>query len=212
MISDGVAYTVTRILEQNVDYGTGVGADYGHPAAGKTGTTEEWSDAWFCGYTPRLGTTVWVGYPKAKIPMTSVHGIRGHRRQLPGPDLAAVHELGDRPARAGVDFPEPMDEPEWKDFERGQYARSFGYYDDGSSAPAETTETTETETETETAPTETVPDAPPAGRPAAAAPAAGHDGRAAAAARRRHHRLRRRNRRRRPPSRRHLRRRPTPAR
>ena len=102
VISDGVAYTVTRILEQNVDYGTGVGADYGHPAAGKTGTTEEWSDAWFCGYTPRLGTTVWVGYPKGKIPMTSVHGISGHRRQLPGPDLAAVHELGDRSARAGV--------------------------------------------------------------------------------------------------------------
>ena len=76
VISDGVAYTVTRILEENVDYGTGVGADYGQPAAGKTGTTEEWSDAWFCGYTPRLGTTVWVGYPKAKIPMTSVHGIR----------------------------------------------------------------------------------------------------------------------------------------
>ena len=75
VISDGVADTVTRILEENVDYGTGVGADYGQPAAGKTGTTEEWSDAWFCGYTPRLGTTVWVGYPKAKIPMTSVHGI-----------------------------------------------------------------------------------------------------------------------------------------
>ena len=69
MISDGVAYTVTQILEQNVDYGTGTGADYGHPAAGKTGTTEEHSDAWFCGYTPRLGTTVWVGYPRGKIPM-----------------------------------------------------------------------------------------------------------------------------------------------
>ena len=44
-------------------------------AAGKTGTTEEHSDAWFCGYTPRLTTAVWVGYPKAKIPMEDVHGI-----------------------------------------------------------------------------------------------------------------------------------------
>ena len=75
VISDGVAYTVTKILEENVQYGTGVGADYGPPAAGKTGTTEEHSDAWFCGYTPRLGTTVWVGYPRGKMPMTSVHGI-----------------------------------------------------------------------------------------------------------------------------------------
>ena len=75
MISDGVAYEVTRIPEENVDYGTGTAADYGHPAAGKTGTTEEHSDAWFCGYTPRLGTTVWVGYPRGKIPMESVHGI-----------------------------------------------------------------------------------------------------------------------------------------
>ena len=43
-----------------------------------------------------------------------------------------------------VEFPEPKDEPEWKDFERGQYARSFGYYDDGSSDDvAPTTESTE---------------------------------------------------------------------
>ena len=53
-------------------------------------------------------------------------GLR-HRRQLPGADLAALHELGDRPAGAGG-VPEPKSEPEWKDFERGQYARSFGYY------------------------------------------------------------------------------------
>ena len=37
VISDGVASTVTKILEENIDYGTGVGADYGQPAAGKTG-------------------------------------------------------------------------------------------------------------------------------------------------------------------------------
>ncbi|MGI9111799.1 MAG: transglycosylase domain-containing protein, partial [Gaiellaceae bacterium] len=75
VISDGVASTVTKILEQNVQYGTGTGANYGHPAAGKTGTTEEHSDAWFAGYTPRLQTTVWVGYPEGKVPMTNVHGI-----------------------------------------------------------------------------------------------------------------------------------------
>jgi penicillin-binding protein 1A len=160
VISDGVAYTVTRILEENIDYGTGVGADYGQPAAGKTGTTEEWSDAWFCGYTPRLGTTVWVGYPKAKIPMTSVHGIRVTGGSFP----AQIWRLFMSSAIGQLEpeeFPEPKDEPEWKEFERGQYARSFGYYDSGGSdyvAPA-TTETTES------ALAETVPDAPAASRP-----------------------------------------------
>ena len=161
VISDGVAYTVTRILEENIQYGTGVGANYGAPAAGKTGTTEEWSDAWFCGYTPRLGTTVWVGYPRAKIPMTSVHGIRVTGGSFP----AQIWRLFMSSAIGKLEpesFPEPKDEPEWKEFERGQYARSFGSYYSGGSGGSATTETTET---TGTAPTDTVPDAPPASRP-----------------------------------------------
>jgi penicillin-binding protein 1A len=75
VISQAVAYEVTQILQQNVLYGTGVGANFGRPAAGKTGTTDEHVDAWFCGYTPQLEATVWVGYPKAEIPMEYVHGI-----------------------------------------------------------------------------------------------------------------------------------------
>jgi penicillin-binding protein 1A len=75
-ISAGVAYDVTRILVQNVLHGTGTKAKIGdRPAAGKTGTTQENSDAWFCGYTPHLSTTVWVGHPEAQIPMNDVHGI-----------------------------------------------------------------------------------------------------------------------------------------
>jgi penicillin-binding protein 1A len=69
VIPDGVAYEVTKILEQNVQYGTGTRAQLGRPAAGKTGTTDGHGDAWFCGYTPNLTTTVWVGYPGARIPM-----------------------------------------------------------------------------------------------------------------------------------------------
>ena len=161
VISDGVAAAVTRILEENVQYGTGVGANYGQPAAGKTGTTEEWSDAWFCGYTPRLGTTVWVGYPRAKIPMTSVHGIRVTGGSFPAQIWrlfmsSAIGKL------EPVSFPEPKDTPEWKTFERGQYARSFGYSSSsGSGYVAPTTETTAT-----APPAGTVPDAPPASRPA----------------------------------------------
>ena len=148
VISDGVAYEVTRILEENVDYGTGTGADYGHPAAGKTGTTEEHSDAWFCGYTPRLGTTVWVGYPKGKIPMESVHGISVAGGTFP----AQIWRLFMSSAIGGaepVDFSEPTDWPEWKEFVRGTEDRSFGYgYDDDDYAPpASTPETTEDEEE-----------------------------------------------------------------
>jgi membrane peptidoglycan carboxypeptidase len=45
------------------------------PAAGKTGTTENYGDAWFVGYTPQLAVAVWVGYPKGLRPMlTEYHG------------------------------------------------------------------------------------------------------------------------------------------
>jgi penicillin-binding protein 1A len=75
VLSDAVAYAVTRILEQNILRGTGERAAIGRPAAGKTGTTDDYTDAWFVGYTPTLATAVWVGYPDAAIPMRSVHGI-----------------------------------------------------------------------------------------------------------------------------------------
>jgi penicillin-binding protein 1A len=73
--SDGVAYEVTRILEQNVQRGTGKSAQIGCPAAGKTGTTDNFNDAWFVGYTPRLSSAVWVGYPNALREMRGVHGV-----------------------------------------------------------------------------------------------------------------------------------------
>jgi penicillin-binding protein 1A len=63
------------VLEKNVQAGTGTAANYGCPAAGKTGTTDEFVDAWFVGYTPDLATSVWVGYPNSRVSMTSVHGI-----------------------------------------------------------------------------------------------------------------------------------------
>ena len=71
-----VAFEATRVLERNIEEGTGTGAAIGRAAAGKTGTTENHGDAWFAGYTPQLATVVWVGYPGKPAPMTSVHGIR----------------------------------------------------------------------------------------------------------------------------------------
>jgi penicillin-binding protein 1A len=74
VMTDGEAYEVTRILEMNVQSGTGTAASYGCPAAGKTGTTDEGKDAWFVGYTPHLSTAVWVGYPDAGIAMPGAQG------------------------------------------------------------------------------------------------------------------------------------------
>ncbi|CAN5503088.1 PBP1A family penicillin-binding protein [soil metagenome] len=74
VITEGEAYEVTKILEQNVQSGTGTRANYGCPAAGKTGTTDEGKDAWFVGYTPKLSTSVWVGYPDAGIAIAGAQG------------------------------------------------------------------------------------------------------------------------------------------
>ena len=74
VMTDGQAYEVTQILEQNVQSGTGTAASYGCPAAGKTGTTDEAKDAWFVGYTPELSAAVWVGYPDAGVAMPGAQG------------------------------------------------------------------------------------------------------------------------------------------
>lgn len=59
-----------------VGEGTGRAAAIGRPMAGKTGTTQNYGDAWFVGFVPQLSTAVWVGYPDKITPMTSVHGIK----------------------------------------------------------------------------------------------------------------------------------------
>jgi penicillin-binding protein 1A len=72
---DGVTAEATKILEMNVQQGTGTAAQIGCPAAGKTGTTDQHSDGWFVGFTPRLSTAVWVGYPNSQVHMyTEYHG------------------------------------------------------------------------------------------------------------------------------------------
>src|SRR5207253_2053435 len=67
---------LTSILEGVIRSGTGQRAALpDRAAAGKTGTTENYGDAWFVGYTPQLATAVWVGYPNKLKPMlTEYHG------------------------------------------------------------------------------------------------------------------------------------------
>ena len=168
VFTDGVAYEVTKILQQNILAGTGTAANFGRPAAGKTGTADDFADAWFVGYTPTLATAVWVGYPRAQIPMTNVHGIRVAGGTFPAQiwhDFM-VAAIGSSPY---AEFPYPSQPVDWQPF-HGQYA----YYgpppctkncDGGKKKDDETTSSGETDTGgggTDTAPpTDTTSPPPP---------------------------------------------------
>jgi penicillin-binding protein 1A len=77
VLTANTAALVTSLLQGVVRAGTGMRAQLsdGRPVAGKTGTTENYGDAWFVGYTPQLVAAVWVGYPNGLRPMlTEYHG------------------------------------------------------------------------------------------------------------------------------------------
>jgi penicillin-binding protein 1A len=169
-ISDGVASEVTQILQDNILEGTGVGANIGRPAAGKTGTTDNHADAWFSGYVPQLETTVWVGYPQGEIPMDNVHGIAVAGGTFPATiwKLFMESALQSSPA---LDWQEPLDPVTWRPFDQGQYGSSLSpppptYY--APPPPSTTTSTTQNKPPTRTtpAPPPPPPVAPPPPPPA----------------------------------------------
>ena len=119
VVQDGVAAEVTRILGENMHSGTGTGAlmSDDRPEAGKTGTTDNHTDAWFCGYTPTLATCVWIGYPDETKPMIGVEGVGA----VSGPTLPADiwhiymdSALGGTPP---VSFAAPKTLPSWARFD-----------------------------------------------------------------------------------------------
>ena len=68
VIEPDVARTMTAMLEDVVKFGTGMPARaLGRPAGGKTGTTNDFTDAWFIGFTPELTAGVWVGYDDKQV-------------------------------------------------------------------------------------------------------------------------------------------------
>ena len=75
VLSAPVADNVTGVLQGVIQKGTARRADIGRPAAGKTGTSENWENAWFVGYTPTLATAVWMGYPNSNRTMANIHGV-----------------------------------------------------------------------------------------------------------------------------------------
>ena len=82
VVSPEVARTMVAMLEDVVNFGTGMGAKaLGRPAGGKTGTTNDFTDAWFMGFTPQITAGVWVGYDDKQISLGK--GETGARAALP---------------------------------------------------------------------------------------------------------------------------------
>ncbi|MEW6702511.1 MAG: PBP1A family penicillin-binding protein [Bacteroidota bacterium] len=85
-IPEETAYIVTDMLRSAIDEGTGVAArvrfNFQRPAAGKTGTTQEYADAWYVGFTPQLAAGVWVGFDDQRVSFTGDYG-QGARAALP---------------------------------------------------------------------------------------------------------------------------------
>lgn len=112
-ISHSIAYAATKILKGVITSGTATRARIGRPAAGKTGTTQDYRDAWFVGYTPDLACSVWMGYTPER-PMRNVHGRRVFGGTFPAQiwhDFM-IEALKGRPVR---DFaPAPAPKYTWK--------------------------------------------------------------------------------------------------
>lgn len=116
---DWQTHEITKILQRNVTSGTGTSAQIACPAAGKTGTTDDFNDAWFAGYTPKLATAVWVGYPDALRSMSNVHGIRVAGGTFPAQIWGSY--MGTAVGGECEPFPGPTTSPEFKRF-TGEYA------------------------------------------------------------------------------------------
>ena len=103
-LSPAVAYVTTQMLRDVMVYGTAKSLkkfSHERPAAGKTGTTDDYRDAWFIGYTPQLVTGIWVGHDK---PKPGGKGFTG------GGVVAPIWEKFMRPALASrplADFQKP---------------------------------------------------------------------------------------------------------
>jgi penicillin-binding protein 1A len=129
VFSDGETDQAIQAMQANVQRGTGTKAQLDCPAAGKTGTTSSFTDAWFDGFTPGLNTTVWVGYPDSTTSMTNVPGY-GEMFGGLAPALIWHDFMQFAVGKHCEDFPEPTEKFEPQPF-FGKYSTSgaagYGY-------------------------------------------------------------------------------------
>src|SRR3954471_6859805 len=131
IFTDGQTYEAIKAMEANVQRGTGTAAQLpGCTAAGKTGTTSSFTDAWFDGFTSGLNTAVWVGYPKSTASMTNVPP---YGEMFGGTAPALIwHDFMQTAAKGRCqDFPKPA--------QPFQGAPFFGHYARGGAPGKDTT-------------------------------------------------------------------------
>jgi penicillin-binding protein 1A len=121
-VSAQTARLATQILRGVVTGGTGTRARVsGWQVAGKTGTAQDYEDAWFVGYTTKLATAVWMGSPVGEVPMRNVGGIRVFGGTYParifGAFMTAAHENVE---------PESFEDPNSRLIPRGKYLQLRG--------------------------------------------------------------------------------------
>ncbi|MFP5326527.1 MAG: transglycosylase domain-containing protein, partial [Acidimicrobiia bacterium] len=98
VISPDTARAVNSVMQGVVQLGTGKAAQLDRPVAGKTGTAQQWTDAWFVGWTKELATAVWMGSPAGKVPMRGVGGRNVTGGSFPAQTFAVFMQ----PALAGL--------------------------------------------------------------------------------------------------------------
>ena len=100
VLDQSQADVVNLALQKVVAEGSGTAARIGKPVAGKTGTTQDFGDAWFVGYTPRLTTAVWMGFPEGNV--RKMDDVRG-RKVTGGSFPATLFKRFMQAATKGVD-------------------------------------------------------------------------------------------------------------
>ncbi|HET6570639.1 MAG TPA: transglycosylase domain-containing protein [Solirubrobacterales bacterium] len=126
VVAAPVAYQVWRLLHDNIVEGTGTAAYTGCPGqGGKTGTTDNFTDAWFAGIQPNLASVVWVGYPQSNaIEMTSVHGQTVYGGTFPADIWHSLYSGAEVPCE---EFSQPKQKIGWAPF--------YGRYTAGAPSP-----------------------------------------------------------------------------
>lgn len=107
VISPRTAWEMTGILREVVTNGTGRSAQFSHPVGGKTGTTNDYKDAWFVGFTPSYATGVFVGYDQ---PKTIYSGAAGGKVSAPIFRNFMMSMLADKPIEQFAPSPEVLRE------------------------------------------------------------------------------------------------------
>jgi penicillin-binding protein 1A len=112
VLTSNQAAIATRVLRGVVEDGTAsmyhdLDEEIGRPSAGKTGTTDDFVDAWYVGYTPRLCTSVWVGYPEGRRSMVGVHGLEEPNGERLPMDIWSSYMARATEGDISLEFPEP---------------------------------------------------------------------------------------------------------